>query len=73
MRRERDWTDEEVRVLLANRRVPATQLSGVALDRSPGAIDWVRAGIERYARGRDTDILSASARQVLDDERLGEA
>jgi hypothetical protein len=42
MTRERDWTEAEFILLLDHSGVPSDELSGTLLQRSVGAIDWVR-------------------------------
>jgi hypothetical protein len=68
MQRAPHWTEEEFRQLLANEHLSVETLANL-LGRSPGAVTWVRAGVDSWRRGEDPHgILSRMMLRVLSRE-----
>jgi len=65
MTREPNWTEEEFRTVLSNPKRSDEELSAESLDRTPGAIGFVRAGIHDFHNDCDNSILSATMKEVL--------
>jgi hypothetical protein len=65
-RKAATWTEEEFRLLLANENMPDEGLAAL-LDRSPGAVGVVRAGVKRWQNGIDhKGILSKMMIRILE-------
>ena len=63
------WTDEELRILIRNRRLPAERLTELLPGRTIGGIGAALGGIDQHLNGRDVaGLLSRRGLEIREEE-----